>query len=722
MDTTITKQPTLESVVACPHLPSLPGIAVELLRMTRSGDAPISEIADLIANDPALTSKVLRTVNSSYYGLSSPCSTISRALGYLGLNTIKSLVLGFSLVTSFDERDDNDAFDYEAFWRRIIHAATAARLIAQRLGQVDPEEAFVAALLQDVGMLAMAVALGEPYAGLVRQAGSDAPQLVQLERDQLGFDHTQAGAALGRNWTLPDDLQVVIAHHHDAAPEQTVDATAVHLIRMVQLANLAAHVLTESRDAPIVPFIEQAQTWFGFCPNQTESLFEEIASTAREMSKLFQIAPGRRPDVSQILSEAQDELLRHQISLEQEAAQLRGDRDAMASKAYIDQLTGLANRRRFDELIEACFTEARQGGQPLAAAFIDVDEFKPLNDTHGHQVGDVILADLARRLSDVVGEAGYVCRYGGEEFVCILPNHNRCAAARLAEAMRKGVEMSPFDVSSVQSDPAELRVRASIGVAAFCEADFERYPRAAALVQLADKALYAAKGSGRNCVRVANLGTGRRAPGAPPSAPPNAPTPALGADASTPPANGTAAPTPLPSGIADAPEDPNRAAAQSAPNGSVSAPTPPRKSLPASQIPRLRALLIEDDNLHARLVSTLLHTAPNVEVHHVATAQAALQVLSRSSSSDGRSRPDLILCDLRLPDTPGNELIAAIRAMPHHAVTPIVVLSASESRDDVSRCLRAGANAYVPKRRLANDPRACIQQIAAFWRMTERAA
>ena len=89
---------TIDDLLACSSLPSLPTIAVKVLELSRRETTSIEEIAAVVHNDPALTAKVLKTVNSSFYGLAKPCPTISRALSYLGLSTLKSLVLGFSLV------------------------------------------------------------------------------------------------------------------------------------------------------------------------------------------------------------------------------------------------------------------------------------------------------------------------------------------------------------------------------------------------------------------------------------------------------------------------------------------------------------------------------------------------------------------------------------------------------------------------------------------------
>src|SRR5947209_10161708 len=132
----------------CPNLPSLPAIAIQVLDLAQKIDVDIAEIARILSKDPALSSKILRTVNSSFYGRSQHVSTISHSLVILGLQSVKTLVLGFSLVSNL-AGNKGKGFRHLAYWKRSIYAATAARSLAARLGVLQQEEAFLAALLQD---------------------------------------------------------------------------------------------------------------------------------------------------------------------------------------------------------------------------------------------------------------------------------------------------------------------------------------------------------------------------------------------------------------------------------------------------------------------------------------------------------------------------------------------------------------------------------------------
>src|SRR3954447_25228603 len=152
----------LARIRQCPTLPSLPAIAMDVLDLAQREEVDIAEIARIISKDPALSSKILRTVNSSFYGRSQSVSQVSQALVILGLQSVKTLVLGFSLVSNL-QQSKAKGFKHLDYWKRSIYAATAAKTLASKLQLVQAEECFLAALLQDIGMLVLDQVLKEEY-------------------------------------------------------------------------------------------------------------------------------------------------------------------------------------------------------------------------------------------------------------------------------------------------------------------------------------------------------------------------------------------------------------------------------------------------------------------------------------------------------------------------------------------------------------------------------
>ncbi|HEU4976297.1 MAG TPA: diguanylate cyclase [Baekduia sp.] len=167
--------------------------------------------------------------------------------------------------------------------------------------------------------------------------------------------------------------------------------------------------------------------------------------------------------------------------------------EAIERRAVTDELTGLANRRRFQEVIDAEVERARRLGQGVGLVLLDIDDFKAVNDTYGHQQGDLVLREVAAVLRATSREIDEPARYGGEELVIVLPGTDLDGAHRLAERVREGVEALRIPVLGDDA-AAPLRITASLGAAAAHGSDAE----VRALIAAADEALYQAKRGGKN--------------------------------------------------------------------------------------------------------------------------------------------------------------------------------------------------------------------------------
>jgi diguanylate cyclase (GGDEF)-like protein len=165
--------------------------------------------------------------------------------------------------------------------------------------------------------------------------------------------------------------------------------------------------------------------------------------------------------------------------------------ETIERQAVTDELTGLSNRRRFEEALESEVERFRRFGQPVGLVMLDIDNFKSVNDTHGHQQGDVVLQEVARVLRETSREVDEPARYGGEELAVVLPGTDLEGAVNLAERVRHGIEQ--IEISASGNGHA-VRITASLGVATLPGAGYD----ARSLVEAADDALYRAKRLGKN--------------------------------------------------------------------------------------------------------------------------------------------------------------------------------------------------------------------------------
>ncbi len=488
----------MDKVLKCTTLPSLPGVAMRVLELSRDANVSLSSLGDAVQPDPALVTKVLKTVNSSYYGLSSPCPSIHRAMSMLGLNTVKSIVLGFSLV-DFTKSLGSSAgtFDMQSYWRRTIYTAAGARAVAKHIRKVEAEEAFVGALVADIGMLASLAALRDEYVRVTQDAPEDHDELVAIERQLLSFDHAQVGKELASKWRLPPQLVSCIAFHHqlDLAKPEHLD-----LVRCVSLGRYLAGSLTmQDNKRKFGQFIMNAREWFSIDNDVAKKLMASTNAGASELGKLLDVRTGSAANVDVILAEAQEQLVMSQVELARANEQL-------TKKTVTDSLTGVNNRAHFDQESRAAFQRCQAASEPYSILFIDGDRFKRVNDTYGHHAGDLVLKELAIRLRGATDTLGTLCRYGGEEFAVILPGLGSHDAIDLAKQMLSVISKDPFDLTATSPELPKLPVSISVGVATIDPDTAAAHRTVESALNAADQAVYAAKKSGRNRVCVGVLG------------------------------------------------------------------------------------------------------------------------------------------------------------------------------------------------------------------------
>jgi two-component system cell cycle response regulator len=185
--------------------------------------------------------------------------------------------------------------------------------------------------------------------------------------------------------------------------------------------------------------------------------------------------------------------VRTQLRKKRYADRLRHNVQLSLEMAITDQLTGLHNRRYMGRHLDALMEKSKKDGRPLAFVIMDIDFFKSVNDSHGHDIGDEVLKEFAGRIAANVRGIDLACRYGGEEFVVVMPDTDVAFAYSIAERLRQSIETTPIKISRA---PGEIGITISIGIAR-CEGEADT---AEALLHRADQALYRAKRTGRNKV------------------------------------------------------------------------------------------------------------------------------------------------------------------------------------------------------------------------------
>ncbi len=212
------------------ELVSPPDVCVKVFELAESKDASAQQIGDVISRDPALTIKLLKLVNSSYYNFTRKIDTVTRAVTIVGVRELYSLVLAVSAIKSFSNLP-NALVNIDTFWRHGIFTGLIARDIARQCHILHPERLFIAGLLHDIGSLVMYSKMPQQMADLLMIAQGDEGILHQAELSELGFSHADLGGAMAETWMLPAALQEAITYHHlpSYAQEAPIETAIVHL-------------------------------------------------------------------------------------------------------------------------------------------------------------------------------------------------------------------------------------------------------------------------------------------------------------------------------------------------------------------------------------------------------------------------------------------------------------------------------------------------------------
>lgn len=204
------------------ELSSLPQTMIEVLRVARDEHSTAGELAEVILRDPALTTKILRIVNSPYFGAGRKIGSMTQAVVTMGMRQVTALALSWSVYRM--AKDWKSAVDQRRFWRHSLEVAIAARLIAEKTGHPNAEESFVAGLLHDIGLLVLEKSFPEKFARLWNLSRQE-KDLCDLEQDIWGTNHARVGEFLLRQWHIPDVICDTVGQHHtsfspQSSPEQ----------------------------------------------------------------------------------------------------------------------------------------------------------------------------------------------------------------------------------------------------------------------------------------------------------------------------------------------------------------------------------------------------------------------------------------------------------------------------------------------------------------------
>lgn len=272
-------------------LPCLPPVLLGVQKAIAEGDVGARELAHVILADPSLTARVLKLANSLYYAANQKIRTVTQAILVMGFETVRNLVLGLSVYDMLSNLPK--AMDYRTVWRHSLCCGVCSRYFAAKLRMANPEQAFVAGLLHDIGRLVLGQFFSDAYAEVGRKASGEKLVYHQAELRVFGFTHEDVGRCVAEHWAFPEELALVVSRHEASTPEELMRMGTV-MQRIVAAANESAIFLyhEDTRAKPLTSSDIQTlcQRGLGIGNDALLEIFAQIKAEVSQTARMLNIA------------------------------------------------------------------------------------------------------------------------------------------------------------------------------------------------------------------------------------------------------------------------------------------------------------------------------------------------------------------------------------------------------------------------------------------------
>lgn len=267
------------------EISSLPEITTRIVEVVENPKSTAQDMREIVSNDPALATKILKVVNSAFYGLPAQIASLDRAIVMLGLSAVKNIALAASLSRLLRPGSVSQRFVARDLWTHSIAVGVCARLLAQ-VGWGQVEEAFVAGLVHDMGLLVEYQLFPDKLKAVVERCESKAEDFCALECELVGADHQAFGAALAAKWRFPPGLRCAISHHHHPPrlkPELKQIVTAVQVADILCCQQQIGFYLT----AQTTPLTDEMLALVGVNRDRLDEVLAQLPERIEETENIF---------------------------------------------------------------------------------------------------------------------------------------------------------------------------------------------------------------------------------------------------------------------------------------------------------------------------------------------------------------------------------------------------------------------------------------------------
>ncbi len=292
---TATSENKLKLIIDKVHnLPTPPIVFTQITKVINDPNTSAYEVGSIISEDPALTAKVLKLTNSSFYGIPRTITNVKQAIVILGLEAVKSLVISASVFDTFSKNSNLDTDYLENFWRHSLSVAFMSKIISRQKNSpslLDTEMAFSAGLLHDIGKLIIISHLAREHQEIKTYLISD-PTIPEhlAESEVMGFSHADLGSYLAAKWNLPENIcKAILNHHTQSALKDEPETSLIHL------ANFLAHELDISEEIShpnASEFYDTAWATLNLDSSTSESMLDQLRTEYGKAETFVKMAQG----------------------------------------------------------------------------------------------------------------------------------------------------------------------------------------------------------------------------------------------------------------------------------------------------------------------------------------------------------------------------------------------------------------------------------------------
>jgi HD-like signal output (HDOD) protein len=288
------------------QLYSLPAVAAEVLRLTAEPKVDARALKECIERDPALTTRILRVVNSSLFGASRQVTDLNQALSLLGNRPLKMLVLGFSLPKELFHGVEADVLS--RYWRRTLIKAVAARELAEKIWKSADDEAFIAGLVQDIGVLALVQQIGDSYLKFLDHAQTHGGNILDRELETLGFDHLVLSSRLLSHWGLPASLCAAISIPPDEVRIAELEPAERTLPRILHLSEILARLIEQPYGPALRDLLDVGGRYCGLTYESLQPIVGRVQGKVAELAEVLALTLPEGRGYLELLVESRQRL------------------------------------------------------------------------------------------------------------------------------------------------------------------------------------------------------------------------------------------------------------------------------------------------------------------------------------------------------------------------------------------------------------------------------